>query len=138
MLFYFFCYCKFLQKLLLFFIFYFDKNYFNIFMIRDVPECSGMFRVHAFIDCLTINTYTHALEHKVTIAWDRSTVSTILCRACMMVRNSVVSQNLLRAQGYKANLWCSRSASKSNQINAIYFYESRHTVRSVFLDCLRS
>ena len=66
-------------------------------MFRDVLECSGMFRVHAFIDRLTINLYTLALKHKETIAWDRNTVSTILCRACMMVRNSLVSQNLLRA-----------------------------------------
>ena len=39
-------------------------------MFGNVRECSRMFRVAAFIDCLTINTYTHALKHKVTIAWE--------------------------------------------------------------------
>ena len=60
MLCYLFCYYKFFQKLFsmycsfyyllwllwLFFIyfFFFIKKYFNFFMFRDVPECSGMFR----------------------------------------------------------------------------------------------
>ena len=30
--------------------YFFHENYFNFFMFRDVPECSGMFHVPAFID----------------------------------------------------------------------------------------
>ena len=30
--------------------FFFHENYFYFFMFRDVPACSGMFRVPGFID----------------------------------------------------------------------------------------
>ena len=36
--------------LLFYYIFNFHENYFYFFMFRDVPECSGMFRVPGFID----------------------------------------------------------------------------------------
>ena len=36
--------------LLLFYYIFFHENYFYFFMFRDVPECSGMFRVPGFID----------------------------------------------------------------------------------------
>ena len=36
--------------LLLLFFFFFHENYFYFFMFRDVPGCSGMFRVPGFID----------------------------------------------------------------------------------------
>ena len=105
-----------------YYFFFFHKNYFNFFMFRDVPECSGMFpnvpgcsgmfrnvpcscsstalkstltldcktvRIFAYsstreqsneadfftdfekkTDCFAVYTYTHALKHKVTIAWE--------------------------------------------------------------------
>ena len=33
---------------------FFHENYFYFFMFRDVPECSGMFRVPGFIDALKL------------------------------------------------------------------------------------
>ena len=38
--------------LLLLFFFFFHENYFYFFMFRDIPGCSGMFRVPGFIDAL--------------------------------------------------------------------------------------
>ena len=67
---YLFYYYKFLQKLfsysdsysyssyynlLNYYLIIFHKKYFNFFMFRDIPECSGMFRVQSsgFIDALS-------------------------------------------------------------------------------------
>ena len=36
--------------IIILFIYFFHENYFYFFMFRDVPECSGMFRVPGFID----------------------------------------------------------------------------------------
>ena len=55
------CYKNYYYFLFLFF----HKNYFNLFMFRDVPGCSGMFRN---VPC----SYIHALKHKVFIAWEHS------------------------------------------------------------------
>ena len=74
MLGYLFCYYTFLQKLfsiycsfyyLLLLLFnewmnyFFIKKYFNFFMFRDVPACSGMFHVPGFIDAPCSNTVMH-------------------------------------------------------------------------------
>ena len=42
-------------------IFFFHENYFYFFMFRDVPGCSGMFRVPGFIDALKVKDKTKAL-----------------------------------------------------------------------------
>ena len=38
--------------LLLLLFFFFHESYFYFFMFRDIPGCSGMFRVPGFIDAL--------------------------------------------------------------------------------------
>ena len=47
--------------LLLFYYIFFHENYFYFFMFRDVPGCSGMFRVPGFIDALKVKDKTKAL-----------------------------------------------------------------------------
>ena len=41
--------------------FFFHENYFYFFMFRDVPECSGMFRVPGFIDAPILAVVIHSL-----------------------------------------------------------------------------
>ena len=43
---------KIILLLLFYFYFFFHENYFYFFMFRDIPGCSGMFRVPGFIDAL--------------------------------------------------------------------------------------
>ena len=38
--------------IIILFYFFFHENYFYFFMFRDIPGCSGMFRVPGFIDAL--------------------------------------------------------------------------------------
>ena len=56
MLCYLFCYYKsvyknyFITIIIILILLFFHKNYFSFFMFRNVPACSGMFRVPGFID----------------------------------------------------------------------------------------
>ena len=43
---------KIILLLLFYFYFFFHENYFYFFMFRDIPGCSGIFRVPGFIDAL--------------------------------------------------------------------------------------
>ena len=42
----------FTKIILLLLLFFFHENYFYFLMFRDIPGCSGMFRVPGFIDAL--------------------------------------------------------------------------------------
>ena len=63
-----FCYFKLLLifiKIILLLILFFHENYFDFFMFRDVPACSGMFHVPGFI-----NAPAYIRSRQMILSWD--------------------------------------------------------------------